>query len=125
MNSKCVARQRGYDSRSLDHDPDMFAATQGRGELARTQMLAASPKYIPREWLLAEAYNAADQGDHAPLHKLQDLLRHPYVENSAAAAAHCATPTRRPAIQMTQIFSSFQDTCELQGLPIRPSDPNR
>ena len=31
------------------------------------EMRATSPKYVPREWMLAEAYTAAEQGDHAPL----------------------------------------------------------
>ena len=30
-------------------------------------MRAASPKYIPREWMLASAYTAAERGDHTVL----------------------------------------------------------
>lgn len=43
-------------------------------------MRAVSPKYIPREWMLVAAYNAAADGDHEPLSELQTLFRDPYAE---------------------------------------------
>lgn len=43
-------------------------------------MKLASPKYIPREWMLRESYTAAEEGNHAPLRSLQQLLKHPYEE---------------------------------------------
>ena len=49
-------------------------------EAARGMRLA-SPKYIPREWMLVEAYSAAEAGDFAPLHRLQRLFRRPYDEH--------------------------------------------
>jgi uncharacterized protein YdiU (UPF0061 family) len=49
-------------------------------------MRMANPKYVPREWLLHEAYEAAERGDHAPLHRLQQVLRRPYDEQPAAEA---------------------------------------
>lgn len=45
-----------------------------------SQMREASPKYVPREWMLVEAYNAASQDNHAPLKELQSLFREPYAE---------------------------------------------
>jgi len=52
-------------------------------EIAET-MRMANPKYVPREWLLHEAYEAAERGDHAPLHRLQQVLLRPYDEQPAA-----------------------------------------
>lgn len=43
-------------------------------------MKLASPRYIPREWMLREAYTAAEKGDHSPLRSLQQLLQHPYED---------------------------------------------
>lgn len=48
-------------------------------------MRQASPKYIPREWMLVEAYEAAERGDFTPLHALHSLLRRPYDEQPEAA----------------------------------------
>lgn len=47
-------------------------------------MRRASPRYIPRETMLVEAYKAAQQGDFAPLFTLQELFRHPYDEADAS-----------------------------------------
>lgn len=46
-------------------------------------MRAVSPKYIPREWMLVAAYNAAADGDQEPLLELQALFRAPYAEQPA------------------------------------------
>jgi len=54
---------------------------EGRaGGEAAAQMRQASPKYVPREWMLVAAYDAAYKGDHAPLYELQTLFRDPYAE---------------------------------------------
>merc|ERR1711924_577241 len=45
-------------------------------------MRRASPKYIPREALLVEAYTAAQKKDHSALTALQELFRHPYEEQA-------------------------------------------
>ena len=45
------------------------------------EMRATSPKYVPREWMLAEAYTAAEQGDHAPLEELRALFAAPFDEH--------------------------------------------
>lgn len=54
---------------------------EGRaGAVIAAQMRQASPKYVPREWMLVAAYKAACRGDHAPLLELQKLFRAPYAE---------------------------------------------
>lgn len=49
-------------------------------EERQAQMRAASPKYVPREWMLVKAYEAADNGDLSVLRELEELFRHPYDE---------------------------------------------
>ena len=49
-----------------------------------------NPKYVPREWMLHEAYSAAELGDHQPLHALHELLKRPYEEQPAAASRYFA-----------------------------------
>lgn len=44
------------------------------------RMRRASPKYVPREWMLVEAYTAAAKGDYSVVHRLQELFRKPYDE---------------------------------------------
>jgi len=51
-------------------------------------MKRINPKYIPREWMLVEAYRVAtDAGDFTLVHKLHEVLQDPYGEQSAAVAA--------------------------------------
>ena len=45
------------------------------------EMRATSPKYVPREWMLAQAYEAADRGDLSVLRELYALLTSPYDEH--------------------------------------------
>ena len=63
---------------------DMYAArlrSQGRDEEERrSEMRANSPKYVPREWMLAEAYTAAEKDDMSVLNELTQLFKHPYDE---------------------------------------------
>jgi uncharacterized protein YdiU (UPF0061 family) len=55
-------------------------------------MRRENPKYVPREWMLVDAYSAAAMGDYAPVHRLQKLFLDPYAleegedesENSSA-----------------------------------------
>lgn len=53
------------------------------GAAISAQMCLVNPKYVPREWMLVEAYRAAAQGDTAPLERLQGLFASPYSEHSA------------------------------------------
>lgn len=55
----------------------------GQGDTADEQaalMRATSPKYVPREWMLVEAYEAAERGDYSVVHRLQRLFDHPFDE---------------------------------------------
>jgi uncharacterized protein YdiU (UPF0061 family) len=46
------------------------------------QMRRVNPKYVPREWMLIEAYKAAARDDMRPLKRLQVLFETPYDEHS-------------------------------------------
>lgn len=46
--------------------------TDAMGEsVRRAVMKAGSPKFIPREWMLVDAYEAAEKGDFSVLNELQ------------------------------------------------------
>lgn len=45
------------------------------------EMRLATPKFIPREWMLASAYTAAEEGDHSVLEELLELLCTPFDEH--------------------------------------------
>lgn len=47
-----------------------------------TAMKNASPKYIPREWILVECYSAAIEGDYSLIDELYQLFKNPYDEQS-------------------------------------------
>jgi uncharacterized protein YdiU (UPF0061 family) len=51
-----------------------------------TRMHKVNPKFVPREWMLIEAYEAAEAGDASHVHALQALFEQPYSEHSAAAS---------------------------------------
>ncbi len=55
-----------------------------QGDLAdvSTQMKQVNPKYTWREWLVVPAYQQAAQGDYALVKELQQVLTHPYDEQS-------------------------------------------
>jgi uncharacterized protein YdiU (UPF0061 family) len=50
----------------------------------RARMDAANPLYVPRNWLLQQAIDAAEQGDLAELHALQKVLEAPYTPKPGA-----------------------------------------
>lgn len=54
----------------------------------RAEMHATSPKYIPREWMLAEAYSKAEAGDMSTLQELQTVFARPFDEHEALAAKY-------------------------------------
>jgi len=63
-------------------------ATEGRsGAAIGAAMKKVNPKYVPREWMLVEAYTAAQKGDYALVHALHALFEHPYDEGTPAQAA--------------------------------------
>jgi len=56
-------------------------AAEGRDEQdVIAQMNAANPKYIPREWMLVDAYQAAYKGDFSLVEELYKLFSNPYAE---------------------------------------------
>ncbi|SFD96500.1 Uncharacterized conserved protein YdiU, UPF0061 family [Marinobacter sp. DSM 26671] len=57
-----------------------------RDELSRNMKLV-NPKYTMREWCVVPAYQRAADGDYQPLRALQDVLTHPYAEQSNAVEA--------------------------------------
>eukprot|EP00929_Paragymnodinium_shiwhaense_P054039 TRINITY_DN27086_c0_g1_i1.p1 TRINITY_DN27086_c0_g1~~TRINITY_DN27086_c0_g1_i1.p1 ORF type:complete len:657 (+),score=105.77 TRINITY_DN27086_c0_g1_i1:76-2046(+) len=62
---------------------DWLSALRAEGReaaLISADMNLASPKYVPREWMLVAAYEATQRGDMAPLEELQRLFAEPYGE---------------------------------------------
>ena len=50
-------------------------------------MKRTNPKYVPREWMLVEAYRSAtDNADYSLVQKLHNVLQEPYSEQSEAVA---------------------------------------
>jgi uncharacterized protein YdiU (UPF0061 family) len=45
-------------------------------------MKQTNPKYTWREWLIVPAYQQAMQGDYTLVRELQEVLSHPYDEQS-------------------------------------------
>ena len=64
-------------------------AQEGRNQAeVVTKMKRVNPKYIPREWMMVEAYRSAtDEGDYSQVHRLHKVLEDPYDEQSEAVAA--------------------------------------
>jgi uncharacterized protein YdiU (UPF0061 family) len=59
------------------------------------QMRQINPKYTWREWLVAPAYQAAEQGDYTLVKELQTIFNNPYDEQSESVAHRFDQP--RPA----------------------------
>ncbi|WP_406828893.1 protein adenylyltransferase SelO [Microbulbifer sp. ARAS458-1] len=49
---------------------------------AADKMKRVNPKYAWREWLIVPAYQQATQGDYSLIRELQEVLSHPYDEQS-------------------------------------------
>ena len=63
-------------------------ASDGRSDAERqAEMRLASPKYIPREWMLAEAYTKAEAGDFSAVHQLAEVFSRPYDEHEGDVEA--------------------------------------
>ena len=63
-------------------------ASDGRADSERqAEMRLASPKYIPREWMLAEAYTKAEAGDFSAVHQLAEVFSRPYDEHKGEVEA--------------------------------------
>lgn len=57
------------------------------------EMRAANPKYVLRNWMAAEGYEAAIKGDYSVVRELQEVLRRPYEDQSEEAEAKWAKRT--------------------------------
>eukprot|EP00419_Tripos_fusus_P031690 CAMPEP_0172780562 /NCGR_PEP_ID=MMETSP1074-20121228/202989_1 /TAXON_ID=2916 /ORGANISM="Ceratium fusus, Strain PA161109" /LENGTH=620 /DNA_ID=CAMNT_0013617539 /DNA_START=35 /DNA_END=1899 /DNA_ORIENTATION=+ len=67
---------------------------EGSGRsVAADSIRATSPKYVPREWMLKEAYTAAQQGDFSLVKQLFDLFKHPYAEQESHMRFYASKPT--------------------------------
>ena len=63
-------------------------SVDGRDDEERqAEMRATSPKYVPREWILAQAYTKAQEGDMSVLHELIEVFATPFDEHSEETAA--------------------------------------
>src|SRR5690606_5209381 len=51
------------------------------------KMLTSNPMYIPREWMLFGAYDAAEKGDFAEIDNLQRLFEDPYSKETSEKSA--------------------------------------
>ena len=71
-------------------------ASEGRDEAQRVgEMRLSSPKFLPREWMLAEAYTKAEKGDFSTVRELAKIFAAPFDEHSADVEARYYT--RPPA----------------------------
>ncbi|SDE06608.1 protein adenylyltransferase SelO [Aquimonas voraii] len=68
------------------HDYTQRLYGESATEARRARMAALNPRYVPRNWLAQQAIDAAEQGDLAPLHRLQTVLERPYEEQPGAEA---------------------------------------
>ena len=57
---------------------DSFEAGVQSSDAMTTLMRNNSPKYVPREWMLIDAYKKADEGDYTVVQELHDLFKQPY-----------------------------------------------
>ncbi|MBM6551374.1 protein adenylyltransferase SelO [Marinomonas ostreistagni] len=65
----------------LDQWRDAIRANEQHERVSQV-MKQVNPKYTWREWLIVPAYQAAEQGNYAPLQELQTVLNTPYQEQS-------------------------------------------
>ena len=93
-NREVVADAGNGGAVSATADDVAVGSTPFDGAAIGDAMRRASPKYVPREWMLAEAYGAAEQGDYALVRSLHELLTTPYDEHPEAATRFYR---RRPA----------------------------
>jgi uncharacterized protein YdiU (UPF0061 family) len=63
-----------------------LAAAGSSAPAAAAVMRAANPRFVPREWLLVEAYSAAERGDNSRVLALHRVLQRPYDEQPDAPA---------------------------------------
>ena len=57
------------------------AVSSDDASAASAAMKQVSPKYVPHEWMLVEAYKDAEKGSYERMHTLHQLLKTPYDEH--------------------------------------------
>ncbi|MEB3255525.1 MAG: protein adenylyltransferase SelO family protein [Synechococcaceae cyanobacterium] len=67
----------------------------GDREAVSVAMKRSNPRYTWREWLIAPAYQRAEQGDASLLRQLQEVFRHPYDDQATQMAAMVDRPRPR------------------------------
>ncbi len=65
----------------LDHWQQSLNADLTTEQLS-IHMKQVNPKYTWREWLIVPAYEQAEKGDYSLIKELQEVLAHPYQEQS-------------------------------------------
>jgi len=68
------------------NDEAINAVTEASKEKLSMQMKQTNPKYTLREWHLVPAYKAAQKGDYSLIKELQEVMTHPYEEQSQEIA---------------------------------------
>jgi len=63
-------------------------ADDGGLSSAAARMASVNPKYVLREHMLVDAYNAAREGDFSTVHELHTLIQDPYSEQPALEAKY-------------------------------------
>ena len=59
----------------------------------RSEMAATNPKFVLRNWMAKEGYEAADRGDYSIVRELHAVLTRPYEEQSDEITAKYAQVT--------------------------------
>ncbi|KAH8092341.1 hypothetical protein JL720_5310 [Aureococcus anophagefferens] len=81
-----------------------LAAWKAVWATAAPRLDAANPKYVLREWMLVEAYEAAKRGDFSVAHELHGLVKAPYDEHDGLAAKYYR---RAPDAALTKPGTAF------------------
>ena len=55
-------------------------------ELRQARMLAANPRYVPRNYLVQQVIDRAEQGDPSGINELLQVMRHPYDDQPGKEA---------------------------------------
>eukprot|EP00934_Nitzschia_sp_Nitz4_P007615 Nitzschia sp. Nitz4//scaffold91_size79674//51169//53211//NITZ4_005374-RA/size79674-augustus-gene-0.80-mRNA-1//1//CDS//3329560121//7605//frame0 len=64
-----------------------LAASSLKSAGVLTLMKSSNPKFVLREWMLVEAYSAAENKDYRSLNQLYELIQRPYEEGNASESS--------------------------------------
>lgn len=96
------------------------------GLLTQDLMNRVNPKFVPREWMLKQAYEAAGEGDHSVLEELQAVLSRPYEEQSEGKEGSLAHARHQAHIHHTITLPTArqQHANSVVSIPWRHCDNN-